>query len=276
MQNFATALPSFAASLSCYTRIQEFLAAGGQHDRKNTEEFSVQDHLSSHEPHLISIELEVANPHTSSAVKLGDIIRVNDASFSFPSTTSPILRNISVRITSDTLTLVTGPTGSGKTAFLEALLGELCRTKGNVTLNATGIGYCAQNPWLPNATIRDIILASNEYDDEWYRKTLHVCMLDQDLERLPDEDKTVVGSKGTKLSGGQKQRVVSALLPNGKQSGPNSSICYRLLHERSIRRGSFCYLMIFSVGLMLPQSTFLRRECWAPMVSALNTMSPWY
>jgi ATP-binding cassette subfamily C (CFTR/MRP) protein 1 len=219
MQNFATALPLFVASLSCYTRIQEFLTAGSRHPGKNAENIYVPDPPSSHEP-PISFELTATKPKMSSTAQPEDIFGVNDASFAFPSTTLPVLKNVSVRINAGTLTLVTGPTGSGKTAFLEALLGELFCTEGRVTLDNASIGYCAQNPWLPNATIRDIILTSNEYDDEWYRSTLYACMLEQDLKSLPDGDGTFVGNKGTKLSGGQKQRVVSALLPINTPSNP--------------------------------------------------------
>lgn len=46
------------------------------------------------------------------------------------------------------LTLVSGPTGSGKSALLAALLGEMHCLSGSVNLNKINhnVAYCAQNP----------------------------------------------------------------------------------------------------------------------------------
>src|ERR1700691_104022 len=46
------------------------------------------------------------------------------------------------------LTLVSGPTGSGKSALLAALLGEMHCTSGSVQIDKMNhlVAYCAQNP----------------------------------------------------------------------------------------------------------------------------------
>ena len=45
-------------------------------------------------------------------------------------------------------------------------------TSGRVLLNKAGhrVAYCAQNPWLEHATIRDNILFGAPYDEERYNK----------------------------------------------------------------------------------------------------------
>ena len=47
-------------------------------------------------------------------------------------------------------------------------------TSGRVVLNKAGhrVAYCAQNPWLEHATIRDNIVFSYEYDEAFYNLVL--------------------------------------------------------------------------------------------------------
>ncbi|OCH93071.1 P-loop containing nucleoside triphosphate hydrolase protein [Obba rivulosa] len=112
------------------------------------------------------------------------------------------------------LTLVSGPTGSGKSALLAALLGEMHCISGHVILNKAGhqVAYCAQNPWLENATIRDNIVfgAMYGFDNARYQAVLEACALLKDLEIFPAGDMTEIGEKGITLSGGQRARIALA------------------------------------------------------------------
>lgn len=211
MQGFATAVPSFAASLSAYTRIQDFLVSSPKYAVGDKDAQCGSNRDGSHGAVSSPIELGELNEHTKSSSRSGNIIYAEAASLAFQSSTTPSLRRISMRVPPATLTVVTGPTGSGKSSLLEALLGELTCLEGYLTVESSDIGYCAQHPWLPAATIKDVIQAAGHHDEAWYRSVLHACMLDQDLDGFPDNDRTVVGNKGTKLSGGQKQRVASHL-----------------------------------------------------------------
>jgi ATP-binding cassette subfamily C (CFTR/MRP) protein 1 len=209
MQSFATAVPSFAASLSAYTRIQNFLVSSSKYAVGDKDSSCRSNRDGSRAVLSSSVELGELNEHTPSPSRSGNVIYAETASLAFQSRTTPFLRRISIRVPPATLTVVTGPTGSGKSSLLEALLGELTCLEGSLTVESSDIGYCAQYPWLPATTIKDVIQAMGHHDEPWYRSVLHACMLDQDLEGFPDNDRTVVGNKGTKLSGGQKQRVAS-------------------------------------------------------------------
>lgn len=126
------------------------------------------------------------------------------------------------------LTLICGPTGSGKSSFLHALLGEMDIVSGRVYLPSrtvlsnenfskvdpeypnlylNKVAYVAQQPFLQHASIRDNILFGLPYDEGRYRTALYQCALNKDLTILPDGDRTEIGEKGISLSGGQKQRV---------------------------------------------------------------------
>ncbi|KAK3685122.1 hypothetical protein B0T22DRAFT_428585 [Podospora appendiculata] len=121
------------------------------------------------------------------------------------------------------LNIITGPTGSGKTSLLMALLGEMTIMKGRVFLPGgrsredvrpdpeTGLAetcaYVAQQAWLVNASIKDNILFSAPLDEQRYKDVIVACALERDLEILDHGDETLVGEKGITLSGGQKQRI---------------------------------------------------------------------
>ncbi len=70
--------------------------------------------------------------------------------------------------------------------------------------------YCAQAPWIFFASLRENILFSSDYDDEWYNKVIDSCCLRRDLSLLPNGDMTVIGERGINLSGGQKARLALA------------------------------------------------------------------
>jgi ABC-type multidrug transport system fused ATPase/permease subunit len=128
------------------------------------------------------------------------------------------------------LSLVYGATGSGKSSFLNALLGEMDIVSGRVYLPSKvvlkadnvskidpehpdlyldKVAYVAQQPFLQHASIRDNILFGLPYNAERYKKALYQCALIKDLTILPDGDRTEIGEKGISLSGGQKQRYSS-------------------------------------------------------------------
>lgn len=125
----------------------------------------------------------------------------------------PVLQNINAKVLRGSVTIITGPVGSGKTMLSRTILGETRVVSGSVRVHANHVAYCSQVPWLPNETIRDIILGpkcAKDYDWTWYQTTIQSCCLQSDLESLPDGDLTSVGSKGLNLSGGQRQRVALA------------------------------------------------------------------
>ncbi|KAF7966730.1 hypothetical protein HWV62_37249 [Athelia sp. TMB] len=134
------------------------------------------------------------------------------------------------------LNMVVGPTGSGKTSLLMALLGEMHFIRAGPLSwfnlpREGGIAYAAQESWVKNETIKNNILFGAPYDEARYKKgdlthirmanpisdllrsalypVLYQCALMRDLELFDAGDETEVGEKGLTLSGGQK--VLAAL-----------------------------------------------------------------
>ena len=115
------------------------------------------------------------------------------------------LRNLNVEFPDQKLSVICGPTGSGKSSLLLALLGEMECTDGQyflpksekvVTDPVTGlnntVAYAAQTAWLLNATVRDNILFGEEYDAKRYEAVIRGCALAKDFENLDGGDLTEV------------------------------------------------------------------------------------
>ena len=120
------------------------------------------------------------------------------------------LRDISLELTSGQLYFLTGEVGSGKSALLMALAGELPPSSGRIERHGGAgerMAYASQEPWIMNGTIHQNIVFGRPYDSDLYTRTIDTCALRPDLRRLPDGDETIVGDSGMRLSGGQRTRV---------------------------------------------------------------------
>ncbi|KAJ1892488.1 hypothetical protein LPJ66_006310, partial [Kickxella alabastrina] len=118
----------------------------------------------------------------------------------------PTLSDINIECKRSELVAVIGRVGSGKSSLASAILGEMVRSAGSVTLCGS-VAYVPQQPWIMNATLRDNILFGHRFEQEFYDKVIDACALGPDLEMLPGGDTTEIGEKGINLSGGQKARV---------------------------------------------------------------------
>lgn len=145
-------------------------------------------------------------------LRTGDeTVRITDATFSWNKNDpdSKVLRNINFSANKGELSCIIGKVGSGKSSVLQAIIGELWKSEGDVVVHGT-VAYHSQQYFIMNASIRENILFGHRYDPEFYQKTIRACALLEDLASLPDGDETQVGEKGISLSGGQKARVTLA------------------------------------------------------------------
>ena len=112
------------------------------------------------------------------------------------------LEDMKVNFPDKGLSLIIGPTGSGKTSLILSLLGEMKCLKGGSSLKSiySEIAYASQNVWLLNATIKDNILFGEPYNEAKYLQVINCCALMVDLQNLPAGDSTEVGESGVNLS----------------------------------------------------------------------------
>lgn len=196
------------------------------------------------------------------------------------------LINMNVSFHVGKLNIIAGPTGSGKTSLLMALLGEMKLLEGSVYLPGgtanraelpvdpqTGliesVAYCAQEAWLVNATVKENIVFCSPFDERRYKAVIKACALERDLSILDAGDQTMVGEKGISLSGGQKQRISLAraiysrarhLLLDDCLSAVDSHTAKHIFREAlrgPLMMNRTCILVTHNVTLTVPQADYV-------------------
>jgi len=117
------------------------------------------------------------------------------------------LLNMSFQIKKGQLVAVVGSVGSGKSSFLNAIMGEINLKQGGAMNLLGDVAYCAQQPWIFNETMRENILFGRSYDEKLFDRAVHACAIEDDIRILPGGVLTEIGERGINLSGGQKARV---------------------------------------------------------------------
>ena len=193
--------------------------------------------------------------------------------------------DLDVRFKVGCLNIVAGPTGSGKTSLLMALLGEMTLLHGKVHFPGgqcredlapdpesgliEGVAYCSQQAWLVNDTIKQNILFSSPWNKERYDNVVEACALRRDLAVLVSGDSTLVGEKGIVVSGGQKQRIslARALYCNSKHvllddclSAVDSHTAQHIFEhciQGPLMLNRTCILVTHNMSLCVPSAHFV-------------------
>ncbi|WP_191246948.1 thiol reductant ABC exporter subunit CydD [Amycolatopsis deserti] len=117
--------------------------------------------------------------------------------------TTPVLRDVDLRIPAGAHVAVVGPSGAGKSTLLAALLGFLPAQRGRL-ITAAEVTWAPQEPQLVSTTVAENLrLADPHADDDRLREALRLACLDLPLD-------AVLGDAGSGLSGGQAQRLAVA------------------------------------------------------------------
>ncbi len=152
-----------------------------------------------------------------------DSIILQEVSFRYPGTSRWALDGLSLTIARNTSLGVIGPTGSGKSTFIDLLLGLYHPTTGDILIDGqlltpalvpcwqASIGYVPQDIFLIDDSIsRNIAfgLRDEKIDDARLREACAMAQILEFIEaELPNGFDTNVGERGIRLSGGQRQRI---------------------------------------------------------------------
>ncbi|KAJ2083727.1 hypothetical protein H4R24_000590 [Coemansia sp. RSA 988] len=166
----------------------------------------ISEFLTADEIDINTIERLSYNRNSLESSTDDELVRVTNGSFSWSLVNDPTLSDINMKCKRDELVAVIGQVGSGKSSLLSAILGDMVKFSGNVTMRGN-IAYVPQQPWILNATLRENILFGSSFDQEFYDRVIDACALRQDVHALLAGDMTEIGERGINLSGGQKMRV---------------------------------------------------------------------
>lgn len=168
---------------------------------------------------LVSVErlTPASSFHWNNAVTLCEV------SYRYPAASRTALENLSLILPKNTSLGVIGPTGSGKSTFIDLLLGLYHPTAGEILIDGqtltpalvppwqASIGYVPQDIFLTDDTIaRNIAfgLPDEKIDQARLREACAMAQVLEFIEKeLPDRFDTIVGERGIRLSGGQRQRI---------------------------------------------------------------------
>lgn len=177
----------------------------------------------------LSYKEDVKNEESIEHIDNPGDISFNRVSFTYPSSKTVNLDDVSVTIRRGQTLGIIGKTGSGKTTFVKQLLREYPLGTGEIRvaripLNKLAIeevrdwiGYVPQDQFLFSRSVRENILFGKENADiQELNNAIRLADFEKDLEMLPEKLETLVGEKGVALSGGQKQRIsiARALIKN--------------------------------------------------------------
>ncbi|KAJ2082118.1 hypothetical protein H4R24_001814 [Coemansia sp. RSA 988] len=166
----------------------------------------VSDFLTASEIDLSAIDRHPYNRDLLDSNASDLLVSVTNATFKWTSADTPTLKDINIQCKRNELLAVIGRVGSGKSSLVSAILGDMIKCAGDITVRGS-VAYVAQQPWILNATLRDNILFGSDYEQELYERVIYACALQQDIDTLSAGDMTEIGERGINLSGGQKMRV---------------------------------------------------------------------
>ena len=158
-------------------------------------------------------------PETPATPETGapSALTVQDLGFSYPGSKG-LFTNISFSAIPGQIIGVTGPVACGKSSLGKTFLceypyqGSIHLGKEDLTemderTRLGSIGYLGHDPELFNDTIEQNV-RMGDAGDAW--EYLRLVCLDEEIRRMPDGIKTLVGNGGVRLSGGQAQRLALA------------------------------------------------------------------
>jgi ATP-binding cassette, subfamily B, bacterial len=120
-----------------------------------------------------------------------------------------VLHQVDATIPGGRTVAVVGPTGSGKTTFLQLIAGLIAVDSGFITVPDQGCVLVFQEPFLLAGSVRDNVAMGRSVEDDEIWTALAAAEANFVHEFSEGLD-TIVGERGVGLSGGQRQRVALA------------------------------------------------------------------
>lgn len=167
-------------------------------------------------------DMKADKPKALSLAKIDGNVNIENISFSYTKDRD-FIKDISLDIKKGQKIAIVGPTGCGKTTFINLLMRFYEIDKGNISIDGTSIfdikranlhsiyGMVFQDTWLKNASIKENIAMSKP--DASFEEIVAAAKLanaDGFIRRLANSYDTIVSTGGDSLSAGQRQLICIA------------------------------------------------------------------
>ncbi len=225
-----TPLPELAISgiiflqiIQCFSKLQKFAVLSAQ----------VESAYIRTEQLIALAESQKESAGGTATPDIGMACRFENVTFSHDRTV--VLRHVDIEFPSHRLTVLSGPSGAGKTTIIDLLIGLYSPSSGKIMIGSRPIeeietrawrrkiGYVPQELSLLHESVRtNISLGDTSISDAEIVNAIEKAGAGEFLRSLPEGLDTNVGEMGGKLSGGQRQRISLARALVGKPSGAHS------------------------------------------------------
>jgi ABC-type multidrug transport system fused ATPase/permease subunit len=146
---------------------------------------------------------------------------VRDVTFTYPGSSDPAIRGVSMVVESGQSVALVGRSGAGKSTLADIILGVLepetgCLTVGDLSPKDAiqcwpgGIAYVPQDVMLCEGSVRENValgIPGDFIDDDLVWDALRRAHLEEYVRLQPHGLETQIGERGLRLSGGQRQRL---------------------------------------------------------------------
>jgi ATP-binding cassette subfamily B protein RaxB len=165
---------------------------------------------------------EESSNRATSLCPIGDI-EFRNVSFAYSRDDPPIIRDCTIIIRESRFTAIAGPSGVGKSTFLQLMTGNERMTRGELLLGGrpahhwraedlrSQVAVVFQDDILIKGSVAEnIALFSSEIDMSLVNDAAHLAHIRDDIESLPMGFQSRIGDLGSALSRGQVQRILLA------------------------------------------------------------------
>lgn len=175
---------------------------------------------------VLDQEITINSSRKVKPFKFKQEIIIKGLEFNYKSNKAVIWKNINISINKGDRVGIIGQTGSGKSTFVDVLMGLIPPTRGKVIVDGIdifdsnnsdillmwkkAIAHVPQDIFLADCSLAENVafgIKKNEIDYKRVQEACKKAQISEFIQSKPEGYKTIVGERGILLSGGQKQRI---------------------------------------------------------------------